>query len=137
MNISKVKWWSSALFHHHNRITYAEKFIRVPFFHFSGKENKPWVWRRLLQFWSEEKTAKIIAIKICKQAKTLKKIVGERSELRLHTEWTKIHKRCHKWLIWRVYEKQSVLPDRSLIIGQKLIENAKIENFRWFLRNVH
>ena len=68
--------------------------------------------------------------KICKQAKTLKKIVGERSELRLHTEWTKNHKKCHKWLIWRVYENQSVLPDRSLIIGKKLIENAKIEKFR-------
>ena len=26
----------------------------------------------------------------------------ERSELRLHFEWTKVHSKCQKWSIWRV-----------------------------------
>ena len=26
---------------------------------------------------------------------------------------------------------QTVLPDRSILIGQKLVENAKIEKFKW------
>ena len=26
-----------------------------------------------------------------------------------------------------------VLPDRSLLIGQKLVENAKIEQFKWYI----
>ena len=37
---------------------------------------------------------------------------------------------------WRVFEKpeacgQTVLPDRSVLIGQKLVENAKIIKFKW------
>ena len=28
----------------------------------------------------------------------------ERSELRLHFEWTKVHKKCQKGSIWRVFE---------------------------------
>ena len=37
---------------------------------------------------------------------------------------------------WRVFLKpeacgQTVLPDRSILIGQKLAENAKIKNFKW------
>ena len=28
----------------------------------------------------------------------------ERSELRLHFEWTKVHEKCQKWSIWRVFE---------------------------------
>ena len=36
---------------------------------------------------------------------------------------------------WQVFEKtegcgQTVLPDRSLLIGQKLVKNAKIEKFK-------
>ena len=36
---------------------------------------------------------------------------------------------------WRVFENpkacgQTVLPDRSLTMGQKLVENAKIQNFK-------
>ena len=36
---------------------------------------------------------------------------------------------------WRVFEKpracgQTVLPDRSVIIGQKLAENTKIQKFK-------
>ena len=36
---------------------------------------------------------------------------------------------------------QTVLPDRSILIGQKLVENAKIQNFKWdifgwFVNNV-
>ena len=37
----------------------------------------------------------------------------ERSELHLHLEWTK-----------------TVLPDRSILIEQKLMENAKIQKFK-------
>ena len=29
----------------------------------------------------------------------------ERSELSLHFEWTKVHWKCQKWTIWRVFEK--------------------------------
>ena len=43
----------------------------------------------------------------------------ERSELRLHFEWTKVH--------WG----QTVLPDRSLSIWQKLVGNAQIQKFKW------
>ena len=37
---------------------------------------------------------------------------------------------------------QTVLPDRSLLIGQKLVENAKIQKFKcdifeWFSNNVY
>ena len=28
----------------------------------------------------------------------------ERSELRLHFEWTKVHQKCQKLSIWRVFE---------------------------------
>ena len=28
---------------------------------------------------------------------------------------------------------QTVLPDKSVLIGQKLVENAKIENFKWYI----
>ena len=48
----------------------------------------------------------------------------ERSELRLHFEWTKVHQKCQKWSIFwkpKAYCK-TVLQDRS-----KLVENAKIQ----------
>ena len=59
----------------------------------------------------------------------------ERSELRLHFEWTKIHQKWQKWSnltnFWLTEATfQLVLPDKPLLIGQKLIENAKIEKFR-------
>ena len=51
---------------------------------------------------------------------------------------TKIGRKCQKWLIRRVFDKpeaygQTVLPDRSILIGQKLMKNAKIfkyDNFK-------
>ena len=56
----------------------------------------------------------------------------ERSELRLHFEWTKVNQKCQKGSIWAIFWKpeafgQTVLPDRSVLIGQKLVENAKIK----------
>ena len=47
----------------------------------------------------------------------------------LHFEWTKINK---KWSILASFLNieacgQTVLPDRSIFIEQKLVENAKIE----------
>ena len=43
--------------------------------------------------------------------------------------------KCQKWSIWRVFWKheacgQTVLPDRSVLIGHKLAENAKIEKYK-------
>ena len=59
----------------------------------------------------------------------------ERSELRLHFEWTKVNKKCQKMAILTRIRKpeacgQTVLPDRSVLIGQKLVENAKIQKFK-------
>ena len=56
----------------------------------------------------------------------------ERSELRLHFQWTKVHQKCQKCSILANFRKpeacgQTVLPDRSVLIGQKLVENAKIQ----------
>ena len=56
----------------------------------------------------------------------------ERSELRLHFEWTKVNSKCQKWSILANFWKpeacgQTVLPDRSVLIGQKLVENTKIQ----------
>ena len=47
----------------------------------------------------------------------------------------KFIKNAKKGPFWRVFEKpeacgQTVLPDRSVIIGQKLAENAKIKKFK-------
>ena len=57
----------------------------------------------------------------------------ERSEIRLHFEWKKVDRKCQKWSILVSFRNpeacaQTVLPDRSALIGQKLVENAKIEN---------
>ena len=65
----------------------------------------------------------------------------ERSELRLHFEWTKVNSNCQKWSIWASFWKpeacgQTVLPDRSVLMGQKLVENAKTKKFKCdILRN--
>ena len=49
----------------------------------------------------------------------------ERSEPCLHFEWTKI-KNANNCSLWKPEAcGQTVLPDRSLLIGQKLVENAK------------
>ena len=56
----------------------------------------------------------------------------EQSELYLQFEWTKVNKKCQKCPFWQVFENlklvcgQTVLPDRSVLIEQKLVENAKI-----------
>ena len=59
----------------------------------------------------------------------------ERSEQRLHFEWTKVNQKCQKWSILASFCKpeaccQTVLPDSSVLIGQKLVENAKIQKFK-------
>ena len=58
----------------------------------------------------------------------------ERSELRLHFEWTKVNKQCQKWSILVSFWKseacgQTVLPDRSILLGQKLLENDRWKKF--------
>ena len=55
----------------------------------------------------------------------------ERCELRLHFEWTIVDQKCQKLPILASFWKpeacgQTVLPDRSVLIGQKLVENAEI-----------
>ena len=47
----------------------------------------------------------------------------------------KLFKKCQKCPFWRVFEKpeacgQTVLPDKSILKGQKLVENAKIKEFK-------
>ena len=55
----------------------------------------------------------------------------ERSELRLHFEWTKVNQFATVASFWRPEAcGQTVLPDRSILIGQKMMRNAKIENFK-------
>ena len=56
----------------------------------------------------------------------------ERSELRLHFEWTKFNLKCQKWSNLASFSKpeacgQTVFSGRSVLIGQKLVENAKIQ----------
>ena len=56
----------------------------------------------------------------------------EQSELRLHFEWTKVNLKCQKLSILASFWKseacgQKMLPDRSVLIVQKLVENAKIQ----------
>ena len=54
----------------------------------------------------------------------------ERSELRLHFEWTKVDLKCQKnRQLWGVFENlklATVLPNRSVLIEEKLVENSKI-----------
>ena len=47
----------------------------------------------------------------------------ERNDLRLHFEQTQINKKSRAC-------SQTVLPDSSILIGQKLVENAKIQKFK-------
>ena len=59
----------------------------------------------------------------------------ERSELRLHFEWTKVIENAKNSQFWQVFNKpdtfgQIVLPDMSILIGQKLMKNAKFEKFK-------
>ena len=47
----------------------------------------------------------------------------------------KLIKNAKNGPFWRVFAKpeacgQTVLPDRSVLIGQKLVENAKIQKFK-------
>ena len=60
----------------------------------------------------------------------------ERSELRLHFEWTNVYQKCQKMANFGESLKpeayyHTVLPDRSILIGQKLVENAKMLKFKY------
>ena len=56
----------------------------------------------------------------------------ERSELCLHFGVTKVNQKCSNLASFRKVEAcgQTVLPDRSVLIGQKLAENAKVQKFK-------
>ena len=66
------------------------------------------------------------------------------STLHLHFEWTKVHLKCQKWFILAIFWKpeacsQAMLPDRSVLLSQKLVKNVQFENlglFESFLNNV-
>ena len=49
----------------------------------------------------------------------------ERSELRLLFETAKVHSKCQKWPIWRVFEILKLAVTQCYQTGQKLVENAK------------
>ena len=52
---------------------------------------------------------------------------GERSELRLHSEWKKVHQNVkNTWGWW----SDSVTRQVKIWIGQKLVENAQIEKLK-------
>ena len=58
----------------------------------------------------------------------------ERSEIRLDIEWTKDQKKKKKMVNLTSFWKseafgQTELPDMSVLIGQKLMEKAKIKKF--------
>ena len=53
------------------------------------------------------------------------------TELRLHSEWTKVHSKCQKIINLGEFLKleacgQTVLPDRWILIRQKLVKNTKM-----------
>ena len=51
----------------------------------------------------------------------------ERSEL-LHFELTKVNKKCQIWSILAIFWKsEAVLPDKSVLIGQKLVDYYKVQ----------
>ena len=57
----------------------------------------------------------------------------ERSELRLHFEWTKVHTKCQKWSIlasfWKNLWSNSVTRQVTFK-GQKMVQNAKNSIFK-------
>ena len=77
--------------------------------------------------------AKTLLLKISKKKKVAFNIANEASYFYILSGQKLILKKCQKWSILTKFWKpdacgQTVLPDRSLLIGQKLLENAKIEN---------
>ena len=57
------------------------------------------------------------------------------SEASFHFEWTIVKQKCQKWYNLPSFWKpevggQTLFPDRSVLIGQKLVENANIQKFR-------
>ena len=55
----------------------------------------------------------------------------ERSELGLHFEWTKVHQKCSILASFLETYGQTVLPDKSLFKGQKLVENGQFLKNLW------
>ena len=56
---------------------------------------------------------------------------NHRKSLVLRATFTKVYQKCRKCSILASFQKpeaygQTVLPDRSVLIGQKLVENAKM-----------
>ena len=53
----------------------------------------------------------------------------ERSELRLHFEWTKVHYKCKKGQFWRVFENLNSVTRQVNFDKTKWVDNAKSEKF--------
>ena len=69
----------------------------------------------------------------------------ERSELRLHFEWTKVNQKCQKQLIWRVFENLKLAVKQCYQTGHfnrtnigRKCQNWKIQmrHFGWFSNTV-
>ena len=47
------------------------------------------------------------------------------------TFWAKVHQKYQKWSIWQIFEnlnlRSNSVPDKSILNGQKLVENAIIK----------
>ena len=70
-----------------------------------------------------------VFISFTTQSRSLK--IAEKVSFNIASEWTKVNQKWQKLSILASFWKpeacsQTVLPDRSLMIGQKLVENAKI-----------
>ena len=55
----------------------------------------------------------------------------ERSELGLHFKWTKVDQKCSILASFLETYGQTVLPDKSLFKGQKLVENGQFLKNLW------
>ena len=55
----------------------------------------------------------------------------ERSELGLHFEWTKVDQKCSILVSFLETYGRTVLPDKSLFKGQKLVENGQFLKNLW------
>ena len=92
-------------------------------------QQKIWISKK----WKNKRGSRLFVYLICTVFENHRKSLihhCELSELRLHFEWTKVDSKCQNWSILASFWKteacgQTVLTDRSVLIGQNLGENVK------------
>ena len=94
-------------------------------------------WEKIGDFLNKLSICKVTNSQCLKILKKVAFNICERSELRLHFEWTKVHEKCQKMVHFGEFFKtvacgQTVLPDRSIFIEQKI----EIRHFEWFSNKV-